>query len=285
MCERRVKIEELAAMCQVLNTLTNRQFRPQLQLVKLHTILIKISSVAQYFESEEEIVKYFEMFHFEYKQNHPYILTTLVGIIRSPQESQKEKMSNFAKKLDEWSQWEWESRRKSKSRRKAHYGRNAVPTKRETMPMGMHSSASTNTLSSLSSASSDEYEDSGSYADDYDPKFRAMNNLAVHMDDCKDSYRKQVRDYEWEREQYESEMYLQQCRQRMELERGYYPVGKSFVQTRRHMNYNEMAYDYYDYDLDYESYSDFSSGLNLSKPDTQSFDFFSDERNLSPYIY
>lgn len=281
MCERRVKIEELAAMCQVLNTLTNRQFRPQLQLVKLHTILIKISSVAQYFESEEETVKYFDMFHFEYKQNHPYILTKLVEIIRSPQESQKEEMSNFAKKLDEWSQWEWESRRKSKSRRKAHYGR-TVP-KRESMPMGMHSSASTNTLSSLSSNSSDEYEDSGS-ADDYDPKYRAMNNLAVHMDG-KDSYRQQVRDYEWEREQYESEMYLQQCRQRMELERGYYPVGKSFVQTRKHMSFTDMSYDYYDYDLDYESYSDFSSGLNLSKPDTQSFDFFSDERNLSPYIY
>lgn len=94
----------------------------------------------------------------------------------------------------------------------------------------------------------------------------------------------------WDSEHYETQMYLEHQRQRLELE-DYYPeysLGRSFAETSRHMTTHDAypTYDRYD-NHDYFRYqdleSDFRSGLNLSKPEmTWDMDF---ERDLSPYIY
>merc|ERR1711879_356139 len=93
--------------------------------------------------------------------------------------------------------------------------------------------------------------------------------------------------YEWDRERFETEMYLQNQRHRLEFEQSYFHMGRSFAETNRHMNYYLDAYDYPEYDHpDYANYQDFAdSGLNLSKPDTSAgFDsFWDDNRGLSPY--
>merc|ERR1719204_2866679 len=99
-----------------------------------------------------------------------------------PAQNQSEAMSKLAKKLDDHEQWEWESRRKSKSRRKAQYGRK---TSRECQ---MTTSMSTSALSSMSSISSEEQDDvynfleeEAKYAkEEEDIKDRSRHNFGVH---------------------------------------------------------------------------------------------------------
>jgi len=117
--DTKVLFIDLAELCRELNTLTNRQFRPGHQLVKLYHALSRFSQVSEYYKDEEQVLQLFNIYNLESKHTHPYVITQLAKIYQLEGEEQKVALAKFANRLDEHEQWEWESRRKAKTRRKA----------------------------------------------------------------------------------------------------------------------------------------------------------------------
>lgn len=135
--DTKVRFIDLAELCRELNTLTNRQFRPGHQLVKLYHALSRFSTVSEYYKDEEQVLQLFNIYNLESKHTHPYVITQLAKIYQADPEDQKVKLTEFANRLDEHEQWEWESRRKAKTRRKAQLSLQPpphVPPRVQSMP-------------------------------------------------------------------------------------------------------------------------------------------------------
>jgi len=169
----KISFTELADLCHELNTLTNRQYRPGHQLVKLFNSLSQFSRSGEFYKNDDQVLRLFSTYNPEHKQTHPYIVDNLAKFIVLPESEKKEALQNFAKQLDEHEQWEWESRRKAKTRRKQHHGKSPAATKylespaftpvagmnslsRPTSSATLSSMSSTNTLSSMSSEEPEE---------------------------------------------------------------------------------------------------------------------------------
>jgi len=113
-----VLFSDIAELCHALNNLTNRQYRPGHQLVKLFNSLVKFAQTEEHFKSQEQVEELFGKLELQYKHSHPFIVAQLAAVHSLSLPKQKEKLARLAKQLDDHEQWETESRRKSKTRRK-----------------------------------------------------------------------------------------------------------------------------------------------------------------------
>jgi len=183
--KEKITFTELADLCHELNTLTNRQYRPGHQLVKLFNSLSQFSRSGEFYKDDDQVLRLFSTYNPEYKQTLPYIVNNLAKFIVLPESEKKQELQNFAKQLDEHEQWEWESRRKAKTRRKQHHGKSPAKylespaftpvagmnsLSRPTSSATLSSMSSTNTLSSMSSEEPEEmgYQQYG-YLREFDP--------------------------------------------------------------------------------------------------------------------
>lgn len=244
----RISFTELAHLCQELNALTNRQYRPGHQLVKLFNFLSQFSRSDEFYKDEDQVLNLFATYSpNEYKPTHPCVVTNLAKFIVMPENEKKEALQNFAKQLDEHEQWEWESRRKAKNRRKAtkHLGKSPShkATKFSESPQffpvaGMNSlsrptsiatiSSMSSMNTSLSSMSSEEPEESNFRYVHLDP-WEKMSLLGLGGEKVAEheSYHSEMR------ESYRRHQHEPQCQN---TESGTAHTGKSFHITNRHIS-------------------------------------------------
>lgn len=306
----KISFTELADLCHELNTLTNRQYRPGHQLVKLFNSLSQFSRSGEFYKNEDQVLRLFSTYNPEYKQNHPHIVNQLAKFIVMPELEKKEALQNFAKQLDEHEQWEWESRRKAKTRRKQHHGKSPgmhfadspafAPVSgmnslsRPSSSTMLSSMSSTNTLSSmastntLSSMSSEEPEDMGFYSREFDPvpwkEDRYQHFCEAEQYYPEDNYHGPAR---YRRDFYRDParhhpQYRRELPYKQEWERAPRAGGKSFEATNRHISaqlhdaqrdleYDSVLNDYDRWEWDDEHYSELVSRLY-------------DDDHLSPYV-
>lgn len=153
-----VKYVEIAELCHTLNSLTKRQFRPGHQLVKLYNCLIKFSTISKTYEGAGQLLTLFEAFGLEPKQTHPNVVAELARFCNLG-EAQKEALLCLANQLDNHERWEWESRKKAKTRRKTYHNKkSAKKAEKRNLQKNvskMPRPTSTCTLSSMESNSSE----------------------------------------------------------------------------------------------------------------------------------
>jgi len=276
----KISFTELADLCHELNGLTNRQYRPGHQLVKLFNSLSEFSTTGEFYKNDDQVLRLFNAFNPDYKQTHPHIVSNLAKFIVMPENEKKEALQNFAKQLDEHEQWEWESRRKAKTRRKAHHsGRSpSQPSKylesqpssaalssmaygnpvagmsslsRPTSSATLSSMSSTNTLSSMSSEEPMEDRNMAFRYKDYDNSWKdRWQTMTEHERYCSEmgymreqQERKHYQHYPQESEYRTPTEYRTQVDH--EAERAAY--GKSFQATNRHISaqlYQPPDYEY-----------------------------------------
>jgi len=197
-----------------------------------------------------------------------------------PENEKKEALQNFAKQLDEHEQWEWESRRKAKTRRKAHHqGRSpSQPSKylesppssaalssmaygnpvagmsslsRPTSSATLSSMSSTNTLSSMSSEEPMEDRNMAFRYKDYDNSWEdRWQTMTEH-----ERYRSEMGYMREQRERQRYQHYPREPEYRtpteyrtpVEHEAERAALGKSFQATNRHISaqlYQPPDYEY-----------------------------------------
>jgi len=306
----KITFTELADLCHELNGLTNRQYRPGHQLVKLFNSLSEFSTTGEFYKNDDQVLRLFNTFNPDYKQTHPHIVSNLAKFIVMPENEKKEALQNFAKQLDEHEQWEWESRRKAKTRRKAHHhGRSpSQPSKclesppynpvagmsslsRPTSSATLSSMSSTNTLSSMSSEEPMEDRNMAYRYKDFDNSWEDRWQKMTEND----RYRSEMR---YMREHQERHHYPQFPREKeyrtpaeyrtpeyhtpVEHEPERVAHGKSFQATNRHISaqlYHPTDYEYESvlaldrWDWDDKHYSDLVNRL-----------YDDEDRHLSPYV-
>jgi len=310
--KNKISFAELAELCHELNTLTNRQYRPGHQLVKLFNSLSHFSRSGEYYKNEDQVLRLFATYSPDYKQTHPYVVTNLAKFILLEGAEKKEALQNFAKQLDEHEQWEWESRRKAKTRRKAHHhGKSPThqPSKylespaftpvagmsslsRPTSSATLSSMSSTNTLSSMSS---EEPEDLTfrHYPKEFDPvwpqedRWQKMSEHERYQSEyMREQYRRDPgREYYQHQQRYarEQEHHAASHYAQSRMPPAY--KGKSFAATNRHissqlyqgppadMEYDSVLAPIDRWEWDDKHYSDLVNRLQ-----------YDEDRHLSPYV-
>jgi len=177
-----IRYTELAELCHKLNCSTSKQHRPGHQLVKLYNVLLRLSSEEEFYKGEDnfdELIQKLELEHMM-KHSHAFVVKSyLVVAAKLSKEEQTTKLAEFAKKLDDHEKWEYESRRRNKSRRKTSREKVSVkdlsrPTSCESLCGLSSSHGSTSTLNSASSYGSfSRMEESfGESRFDYSPYHR-----------------------------------------------------------------------------------------------------------------
>jgi hypothetical protein len=307
----KITFTELADLCHELNGLTNRQYRPGHQLVKLFNSLSEFSTTGEFYKNDDQVLRLFNRFNPDYKQSHPHIVSNLAKFIVMPENEKKEALQNFAKQLDEHEQWEWESRRKAKTRRKAHHhGRSpSQPSKylesppynpvagmsslsRPTSSATLSSMSSTNTLSSMSSEEPMEDRNMAYRYKDFDnsweDRWQNMNEHERYRSEMSYMREHQGRPHypQFPREkEYRTPAEYRtppEYRTPVEHESERAAHGKSFKATDRHISaqlYHPTDYEYESvlaldrWDWDDSQYSDLVNRL-----------YDDEDRHLSPYV-